>query len=534
MARKKKDATDPITPENDAAAAVEEKAAAKPRKKAAKEAVEAAPAAEAAHDHDHGHDHHDHDHDHDHDHGHHHHHDHDHAHEDEFEFVDEPNFEIDYKGDCLYEVKASVPASNEKKQAEKVLDDVVRDADVPGFRRGKAPRKLVERRLGKAIRSEVTGKIVDATFKKLIKDKDMKPLALPNVEGLEKEAERATGEPLTFSLKFEVLPKVDLGKYRGVKIERPVVIIDDKDVVEAIDGLRERQASFEAYDGAAKDGDQVVIDFSGKIDGEEFNGGSAQNYPYILGSKRFFAEFEKALVGTKTGKEVTTDVTFPEDYSAKHIAGKTATFTIKIQEVKRKQLPELTDEFAKGMSYESVEDMKQKIADELRQSCEAQSNRVAEQRALDIVVEAGTFELPKTMIDSVTRDVLEDEYRRLLQMRIPAGDIDARVEDMEKAARETAVRDIKRLLVLNEIGEAEGVEVTEDDFEQELADMSARTGVEMGTVERYMQKANVRSKFESRIFRAKSLAVLMEHVIIENKEVPREELEEHQADNKEA
>jgi trigger factor len=526
VAKKKKE-TEQATPETKTAAAV----------------VDDKPFVEADdhdHTHEHGHDHdHDHDHGHTHDHGHghhHHHHDHDHdhdhahphEHEKEFEFVEEPQFDVDYKGDCAYEVKVSVPAANETKQAEKVLDDVVKETEIPGFRRGRAPRKLVERRLGKAIRSEVTGKLVDASFKKLVKDKELKPLSTPAIEGLENEAERPAGDALTFTLKFEVLPKVDLGKYRGIKIERPVVIVDDKDIDEAVEGIRERHATFDTVEGAAKKDDQVVIDFKGVVDGEEFAGGSAQNYPYVLGSKRFFPEFEKALKGAKAGKEVKCDVTFPEDYSAKQVAGKTATFTITIHEVKRKKMPAMNDEFAKQAGYESVDDLKQKVGDELRANCESQSDRVAEQRALDAVVEAGKFELPKTMIDSVARDVFEDEYRRLLRARVPAGDIDKQMAELEQNCRETAVRDIKRLLVLNEIGEAEGVAVSEEDFEQEAATLAARTGVEMGSVERYMQDDNIRSSFESRILRAKSLAVLLQHAIIENKEVPREELEKEQ------
>jgi trigger factor len=168
------------------------------------------------------------------------------------------------------------------------------------------------------------------------------------------------------TLKFEVAPRCELGKYRGIKVERPVLRIADKQVKEAIEQLRERNATFEAVKGKAKEGDQVVIDFEGTLDGKVIAGGKAENYPYILGSGRFFKEFEEAIAGHKAGDEVTADVAFPEDYHGKEVAGKTVGFAIKIHEVKRKALPEVDEEFAKTAGFESVDEMKEKIAADLR------------------------------------------------------------------------------------------------------------------------------------------------------------------------
>lgn len=202
--------------------------------------------------------------------------------EKEFEFVEEPVFDVEYKGDCCYEVKVTVSPPNEVKLSADLFEELRKDAEVPGFRRGRAPRKLIERKFGKAVRGDVELKLVNAAFQRLIKDKTLSPLGPPDVEGLEKEreAERKPGEPLAFTLKFEVRPRVELGKYRGIEVERPVFKVEDKDIDEAIANIRSRFGVYETVeDGEARDGDQAVIDFKGAIAGEEFPGGAANDYP---------------------------------------------------------------------------------------------------------------------------------------------------------------------------------------------------------------------------------------------------------------
>ncbi len=456
-------------------------------------------------------------------------HDHDHDHEDELKFVEDPVFTIDYKGDCAYEVKVTVPAANKKQQADEMYDELRHEAEVPGFRRGRAPRRIVEKRFAKVVRSEVDAKLVSAAFRKLIADEDMKPIRFPDIEGLEDDKERKEDEALEFTLKFEVAPKVELGKYRGVKVERPVVTVDEKDAEEALEEMRGRYASFETLEekGKAKDGDQVVIDFNGLIDGEQFPGGSAENYPYILGTKRFFPEFEKKLVGSKVGDELTCKVTFPEDNPNDNLRGKKATFTINVKEIKRRQLPELNDDFAKQVGAENVEGLRERVNNQLRENSIQTSDRIARSRALEAVIEKSKYEIPKTLIDDVARSHYEDEVRRLIQMRVPVEQIESRMEELRKGAEESAVDEIKRTVTLMEIGSAEGIEVTDADFESEASTIAMQTGIDSDTVAQYMsEESDRRSMYEGRIYRAKAMDLIMEHAKVTDKEVPREEIEE--------
>ncbi len=489
-----------------------------------------APIAEAAHDHaHHGHDHprgHDRDphreHDHDHD-PRHVHHDRD---DEAFEFVEPPVFEIDYKGDCAYEVKVSIAPANHAKKTAEVFEELRREADIPGFRRGKAPRKLLEHKFSKAVRGDVEGKLVSAAFQKLIKDQKLRPIGSPDLDGLDEKAERNDGEPLTFTLKFVVAPRVELGKYRGIEVERPVVTIDDNDIEEAIDDVRGQRATYESLEeGMAAVGDQVIIDFTGTIDGEAFPGGSAENYPYILGSKRFFPEFETALLGASPNDTLSCAVTFPDDYFAQELRGKNGSFELKVHEVKRKSLPEVNDEFASTLGHDNVADLKTAVGEQLRGLAANQSKQLVETRALAAVIDNSAYEIPLSFIDSISKKSREAIIRRMMESRIPNSLIEARMAEIKADARVSAIHAIKALVTLNEIGEAEGVEVTDEDFETEAASMADTLGVDVGLVAQHLASSNERSSFEERLFRDKTMAVIMAHANVTDKELSREELD---------
>lgn len=449
--------------------------------------------------------------------------------EEEFTFVEEPTFDVEYKGECAYEVKVVVPASNRAKQADTLYDELKHDAEVPGFRRGRAPRKLIERKFSKAVRSEVEQKLVSAAFRKLLTDQSLKPIGAPDIEGIE-ESQGKDEAPLSFTLKFEVTPKIELGKYRGIAVERPVVSVKESDCEEAVNDLRERFATYETLaEGVAAEGDQVTISFEGTIDGEPFQGGKASNYPYILGTKRFFPEFETALLGSSAGDDLTCTVTFPEETPNEKLRGKTAQFSIKVSEVKRKVLPGLDDEFAKQAGYESVDNLKTAVAERLRANSIQMSESIARRKALEEVVKNSTYEIPKSLIEAVAHEHFEREVRHLMSHRVHADAIMSRTEELMKEARESAIAEIKQMVALNEIGEAEGVEVTDDDFEKEAESLASQWGMDTDTVSQYLASENDRrSMYESRIYRNKALGIVMEHAVITDKEVPADALDEEQ------
>ncbi len=447
--------------------------------------------------------------------------------EDEFTFEEDPTFEVDHKGECLYEVKVTIPVSNEQKQMGDLFEELQGEAEVPGFRKGRAPRKLIEKKFGKVVRGDATEKLVGAAFRKLVKDEDLRPISMPDIEGMEEMLERAAGEPISCNFKFEVAPRCELGPYRGIEVERPVLKVEEADVEDAIKEMRERFAMFETEEGAkAEEGDQLIIDFTGTIDGEEFPGGKAENYPYILGSKRFFMEFEAALAGAEGGQELTCVVPFPEDYSSPDLAGKKADFSIKVSEIKRRKLPELDDDFAKQAGEEGIDALRKRVEADLGKTASAQCTSMAESNALKTIVAASTFELPKSLVESSAEEYYNQEVQRLMSMHMPVSEIEKQEEEIRKRAEETALSGIKGFVVVNEIGSAEGIEVTEEDFEKEAMAIRDRTGMEMDVISRFLGQQEQRDEYENRIYREKSMAVVMDNAKLVDKEVQRQELEE--------
>lgn len=473
------------------------------------------------------HHHHDHDHDHDRDHDHHHH-DHD---DEKFKFVEDPVFDVNYKGECQYEVKVTIPIANERKKAEEMYTELQEGAELPGFRKGRAPVKLIERKFSKAVKSEVAAKLVSAAYEKLIEDQKLKPYGYPDVDGMEDNKDRPADQPIEFTLKFEVAPRVELGKYRGVEIERPVVSVDEKDVKEAVEELRDRQATYEPTkkNAKAKAGDQVIIDFKGAVNGEVFQGGSAENYPYILGSKRFFPEFEEALKGASPESEQTCVVTFPDDYFSEDLRGKSADFTIKVNEVKRKKKPEVDDDFAKEAGFENVDDMHAKIKENLGKNSIERSRAIAEARGLDAVVETSTFELPPRLIAGVAQEHMQQALQRLIQQGLPREEFQKRMAGLETDTRESAINAVKRMVVLGEIGEAEGIEVTDEDLDKEAAQISSSMGADVEMVAQYLRQGENRSSFIDRLYRQKAVAIIMDNAKITDKELTRDELDKEAA-----
>lgn len=447
-----------------------------------------------------------------------------------FVFVEDPVYDVDHQGDCAYEVKVSIPDANAKKKAEELFDELKAETELPGFRRGRAPRKLIERKFAKAIKGEVDASLVSAAYEKFLKDQELTALGMPDVDGLEDAKDREESASLEFTLKFEVLPRVELGKYRGIEATRPVVSIDDKDIEDSVAQIQARQALFENLEGGvAADGDQVTIDFNGTVDGEAFSGGTAENYPYIIGSTRFLPEFEAALLGVSPGDELTCDVSFPEDYFSEDLRGKVGSFEIKVNEVKRKTVPELNDEFAKQANFDDMEDMRTKIRERLEESSNRTSKMLAEQKVLEAVIEASTFEIPKSLIESTNEECYQGEVQRLLQARTPMSEIEENEEKIRAEAADEALRRIKSTVVLNEIGEAEGIEVTDEDLEKEAGTMASSMGVEFDRVAEFMSSDEHRGSYMGRILRAKAIAVITDNAEFTDEELSRDDqLDEEQ------
>ncbi len=366
---------------------------------------------------------------------------------------------------------------------------------VPGFRKGKAPRKMIEQLYGSQIFFEdAANEIIPDAYADAAKESGLDIVSQPKVSIEQLES----GKPFIFAAEVAVRPEVELGEYKGVEVTKADAEVTDADVEEELKKVQDQNSrTVSVEDRAVKDGDMTVIDFEGFIDGEAFEGGKGENYPLTIGSHSFIDTFEEQMIGMNIGEEKELNVTFPEDYHAENLKGKPATFKVTVKEIKEKQLPELDDDFAQDVSdfdtlAEYKDDLKKKIAE--RKESEAKAKKESE--AIEKVVEAAKMDIPQAMIDTQVNRMLEDFAMRLQQQGLSVEQYfqytgmtaDKIMEEMKPEA----VKRIKNSLVLEAVAKAENIEVSEEEFEAELQKMADMYKMEIEKIKEFMQDAEAK------------------------------------------
>ena len=366
---------------------------------------------------------------------------------------------------------------------------------VPGFRKGKAPRKMIEQLYGSQIFFEdAANEIIPDAYADAAKESGLDIVSQPKVSIEQLEA----GKPFIFAAEVAVRPEVELGEYKCVEVTKADAEVTDADVEEELKKVQDQNSrTVSVEDRAVKDGDMTVIDFEGFIDGEAFEGGKGENYPLTIGSHSFIDTFEEQMIGMNIGEEKELNVTFPEDYHAENLKGKPATFKVTVKEIKEKQLPELDDDFAQDVSdfdtlAEYKDDLKKKIAE--RKESEAKAKKESE--AIEKVVEAAKMDIPQAMIDTQVNRMLEDFAMRLQQQGLSVEQYfqytgmtaDKIMEEMKPEA----VKRIKNSLVLEAVAKAENIEVSEEEFEAELQKMADMYKMEIEKIKEFMQDAEAK------------------------------------------
>ncbi|MET3850689.1 trigger factor [Paenibacillus sp. OAE614] len=372
-------------------------------------------------------------------------------------------------------LEVEVEADRVAAALDKAFNKVAKKANVPGFRKGKVPRPIFEARYGvEALYQDAIDILLPEVYTEAVDQTDIFPVDRPEVE----IDQFAKGEVFKFKAKVTVKPEVTLGEYKGVEVPVQKVEVSDEELDAELKRLQERHAELSVIDeGAAENGDVAVIDFDGSVDGVPFEGGQAERYSLELGSGTFIPGFEEQVVGMATGDFKDVEVTFPETYHAEELAGKKAVFKVKVHEIKRKQLPELDDEFAKDVSeFETLaeykEDLKKQLLD--RKEQEAKGNKEA--AVVDKVAANAEVEIPQAMIDSEIQNMMRDFDNRLrnqgmnLEMFLSfSGQTTA---DLQEQMKEDAEKRVRNNLVLEQIAKEENIEVTEEDINKELEVMA--------------------------------------------------------------
>ncbi|MDI3316603.1 MAG: trigger factor [Bacillota bacterium] len=373
---------------------------------------------------------------------------------------------------------------------------LVRRVNIPGFRKGRAPRGLLERYLGEAaLWDEAVDELVNEAYSQAIEENGLEPVAAPDVDIISMKK----GEPFTFRVTVDIRPEVELGDYRELKLEQQPVEVSDEEVEADLQSLRERFAELVAVpdEAAAEKGMFATIDFRGEMDGKPIPNGDAQGYMVELGSGTLLPEIETGIEGMRPGEERSFPVRFPDDYPQTSLAGKEATFTVKLHELKRKQLPEPDDDFARSVEEEAetLEELRAIRKRRLRQLKEAQQRRELERQAVARVVEGARVEVPDSMVEHELGHRLDDLRSQLGRQGLSLEEFLAQsgrtLEQLKDELRPQALEDVKADLVLSEVARREGIEPTDAEIDEEIEAMAAAYGEEAGSVRKVLnQPAN--------------------------------------------
>lgn len=356
---------------------------------------------------------------------------------------------------------------------------------IPGFRKGKAPRQIIEKMYGEGIFFEdAANSIIPDAYEAEVKDCDLEIVSQPDIEVTQIEK----GKPFIFTAEVAVKPEVTLGDYKGIKVEKKEITVTDDEVNEEVEKTRKQNArEINVEDRAAKSGDTVNIDFDGYMDGEQFQGGKATGFDLVLGSHSFIDTFEDQIAGKNIGDEFDVNVTFPEDYQAQELAGKPAVFKVKLNKITANELPELNDEFAQDVSeFDTLDEYKEDIRRTLLENKENKAKTEKEDKVIGTIVENATMDIPQPMIDTQVRQ-MANEFAQRLQAQGLSMDQYMQFTGLDntrfvETLKPQALKRIQSRLVLEAIVKAENIEVTDAELEEELGNLAKSYNMETDKV----------------------------------------------------
>ena len=397
----------------------------------------------------------------------------------------------------MAKLTVEVSAEDLEKAIEKAYQKQKKKISIPGFRKGKVPRQIVEKMYGREVFYEdAANDLIPDAYDKALEECEEDIVSSPRIEVTQIEA----GKPFVFTATVALKPEVKLGEYKGVKIEKIDREVTEEDVMAEINRERENNArNISVEDRPVKDGDMTVIDFEGFVDDVAFEGGKGENYPLTIGSGAFIPGFEEQLVGAEIGKEVEVKVTFPEDYQAENLQGKEAVFKCTVKEIKEKELPELDDEFASEISeFDTLEEYKEDVKRNLAEKKEKDAKTARENEAVDVAVKASEMEIPDAMLETQQRQMVDEFAQRItmqgLSMEQYMQFTGANYQQLIDQVKPQAEERIKSRLVLEAIAKAENIVASEEDFEEEMKTMADVYQMEIDKVKELMgekEKKNI-------------------------------------------
>ena len=411
-------------------------------------------------------------------------------------------------------LKITAPAAEVNAGYKKAVQKIADQANIPGFRKGKAPRAIIEMHYGKeAVKQEAFEIVANKAYSEALNQEKLIPVSDPKVE----ESTFEEGKDMELTIKVTLKPEPELGEYKGLHVEKKEVEVTDEQVDAQIKDMMGRDAKMVvAEEGAViEKGDFAIIDFAGTVDGEPFSGGEGKGYPLEVGSNSFIPGFEDQLVGLSKGDSTDVEVTFPEDYFVKDLAGKEAIFKVNIQDVKRKELPELNDEYvASKTEFKTVEDLRANYKERMQKAAEANAKAEYEHELIDLAVANAKFSVPEIMIEDKISQMVEEmkmslESRKMsLDMYMQYTGLD--MDKIRENQRPVAEENVKTDLVLDAIAKAEDIQVDMADVDAEIAAISAQHGASPEEVKKIIKGNGTMGLLLANILRRKAAHVVID------------------------
>jgi trigger factor len=427
------------------------------------------------------------------------------------------------------ELKVVVGADELEQRLSSRLDELKGKARIKGFRPGHVPKDHLRKVYGRSVMAEVVQQAVTETSQQALSEREERPAFQPKVALPEDEAEinqifEGTGD-LSYTLTFEVLPKVEVMDLSTITLDRPVAPVSDKDIDEAIDRILATNQNYQPKDGPAKKADRVTIDFVGKLDGEAFEGGTAEDAPITLGAGGFIPGFEEGLTGVKAGDEKVIEATFPEAYPEAKLAGKAVTFEVKVKEVAAPETPTLDDDFAKSLGVESVAQMRETVKARMEQDRALASRQKMKRALLDALNDGHTFELPPTLVDNEFQAIWDQVTKDLEHAKQTFEDEDTTEEKAKEDYRDIAARRVRLGLLLSEIGQRNEVTVSDEEVNKALIERIRQfPGQERQVYDFYRNTPQALAELRAPIYEDKVVDYIFELAKLTDKEVTLEEL----------
>lgn len=411
-------------------------------------------------------------------------------------------------------LKITAPAAEVNAGYKKAVQKIADQANIPGFRKGKAPRAIIEMHYGKeAVKQEAFEIVANKAYSEALDQEKLIPVSDPKVE----ESTFEEGKDMELTIKVTLKPEPELGEYKGLHVEKKEVEVTDEQVDAQIKDMMGRDAKMVvAEEGAViEKGDFAIIDFAGTVDGEPFSGGEGKGYPLEVGSNSFIPGFEDQLVGLSKGDSTDVEVTFPEEYFVKDLAGKEAVFKVNIQDVKRKELPELNDEYvASKTDFKTVEELRANYKERIQKAAEANAKAEYEHELIDLAVANAKFSVPEIMIEDKISQMV-DEMKMSLESRKMSLDMYMQYTGLDMAKirenqRPVAEENVKTDLVLDAIAKAEDIQVDMADVDAEIAAISAQHGAAPEEVKKIIKGNGTMGLLLANILRRKAAHVVID------------------------